>query len=69
MLMFGVSVRATAVGWDLVLAGDPKVFRLLCNTNINMNIPSKGSEEERIRILLWVWANIQSDEYNKYNRN
>jgi len=47
-------VRATAVRWDArqdaVLAGDPKVFRLLCNTNLNMNIPSRGSEEERIRI-------------------
>jgi len=42
------------VGWDAeqnaVLAGDPKTFRLLCNTNLNMNIPSRGSEEERIRI-------------------
>ena len=35
---------------DTVLAGDLKVFRLLCNTNLNMNIPSRGSEEERIRI-------------------
>jgi len=26
------------------------VFRLLCNTNLNMNIPSRGSEKERIRI-------------------
>jgi len=49
---------------NTVLAGDPKMFRLLCNTNLNMNIPSRGSEEERIRIL-WVWANIQSDRYNK----
>ena len=28
------------VGWDVernvVLAGDPKVFRFLCNTNLNM---------------------------------
>jgi len=32
----GVPVRATAVGWDTVLAGDPKVFRLLGNTNLNM---------------------------------
>jgi len=31
------SVRATVVGRDVVLAGDPKVFRLLCNTNLNMN--------------------------------
>jgi len=50
----GVLVRATAVGQDaernVVLAGDPKMFRLLCNTNLNMNIPSRGSEEERIRI-------------------
>jgi len=35
---------------NTVLAGDPKVLRLLCNTNLNMNIPSRGSEEERIRI-------------------
>jgi len=53
------------VGRNMVLAGDPKVFRLLCNTNLNMNIPSRRSEEERIRILLQVWANIQSDRYNK----
>ena len=63
------TVRATAVGrdaeWNAVLAGDLKVFRLLCNTNLNMNIPSRGSGEERIRILLQVWANIQSDRYNK----
>jgi len=59
------TVRATAVRQDTVLAGDPKVSRLLCNTNLNMNIPSRGSEEERIRILLRVWANIQSRGYNK----
>ena len=64
-----MTVRATAVGRDternVVLAGDLKMFRLLCNTNLNMNIPSRGSEEQRIRILLRVWANIQSDGYNK----
>jgi len=63
------TVRATAVRrdmeWNTVLAGDLKVFRLLCNTNLNMNIPSRRSEEERIRILLRVWANIQSHRYNK----
>ena len=63
------AVRATAVGRDAernaVLAGDPKVFRLLCNTNLNKNIPSRGSKEERIRILLRVWANIQGNRYNK----
>ena len=64
-LVLAVIVRATAVGQNAVLAGDPKMFRLLCNTNLNMNIPSRGSEEERIRILLRVWANIQSDGYNK----
>ena len=53
------------VGRDAVLAGDPKVFRLLCNTNLNMNIPSRGSEEKRIRILLRAWANVQSNRYNK----
>jgi len=34
------TVRATVVGQDTerntVLAGDPKMFRLLCNTNLNM---------------------------------
>jgi len=59
------TVRATAVRRDAVLAGDPKVFRLLCNTNLNKNIPSRGSKEERIRILLRVWANIQGNGYNK----
>jgi len=63
------TVRATAVRRDMerntVLAGDLKVFRLLYNTNLNMNIPSRRSEEERIRILLRVWANIQSHRYNK----
>ena len=47
-------VRATAVGRDAernaVLAGDPKRIRLLCNTNLITNIPSRGSKEERIRI-------------------
>ena len=61
--------KATAVRRDternVVLAGDPKVFRLLCNTNLNKNIPSRGSKEERIRILLQVWANIQGNGYNK----
>jgi len=47
-------VRATAVGWNAVLAGDLKRFILLCNSNLNINIPSRGSEEERIRILLRV---------------
>ena len=60
------TVRATAVGRDVernaVLAGDPKVFRLLCNINLNKNIPSRGSKEERIRILLRVWANIQETD-------
>jgi len=40
-------VRATVVRQDAVLAGDLKVLRLLCNTNLNMNIPSRGSKEER----------------------
>jgi len=33
---------------DAVLAGDLKVFRLLCNTNLNMNIPSRGSKDTRL---------------------
>jgi len=70
------SVRATAVRWDAeqnaVLAGDPKVFRLLCNTNLNMNIPSRGSEEERIRIpcryglIYRVMDIINKTEIGKY---
>jgi len=42
----------------VVLAGDLKWFRLLCKSNLNINIPSRGSEEERIRIHLQVWTNI-----------
>jgi len=44
--------------------GDPGVKhhdhigRLLLYNNLNMNIPSRGSKEERIRILLRVWANV-----------
>ena len=56
------TVRATAVGWDTernaVLAGDPKEIRLLCNTTLITDIPSRRSKEERIRIHLQVWANI-----------
>ena len=57
---------------NAVLAGDPKVFRLLCNTNLNMNIPSRGSEEERIRIpcgcglIYRVTDIINKTEINKY---
>jgi len=42
----------------VVLAGDPKLIRLLCNSNLNISIPSRGSEEERIRICLQAWSNI-----------
>ena len=52
--------------WNTVLAGDLKVFRLLYNSSLNMNIPSRGSEEERIRILLWVVDIINKTEINKY---
>ena len=58
-------VRATAVGRDAVLAGDPKVFRLLCNTNLITNVPSRGSEEERIRIHLQVRPNIRNNGYKR----
>jgi len=54
-----VDVRATVVGRDTerntVLAGDPKEIRLLCNTTLITDIPSRGSKEERIRIHLQVW--------------
>ncbi len=51
-------VRATAVGRDTVLAGDPKLIRLLCNSNLNISMPSRESEEKRIRICLQAWSNI-----------
>ena len=60
-----VCVRATAVGRDTVLAGDPKRIRLLCNTNLITNVPSRGSKEERIRIHLLVWANIRNNGYKR----
>ena len=59
------SVRATAVGRDAVLAGDPKWIRLLCNTILTTDIPSRGSKEERIRIHLQVWANIRNNGYKR----
>ena len=62
-------VRATAVGRDAernaVLAGDPKEIRLLCNTTLITDIPSRGSIEERIRIHLQVWANIRNNGYKR----
>ena len=69
----GVSVRATAVGRDVernaernaVLAGDPKWIRLLCNTILITDIPSRGSKEERIRIHLLAWANIRNNGYKR----
>jgi len=51
--------------WNTVLAGDPKMIRLLCNGNLNMSIPSRGSEEKRIRICLQAWSYIQSNGYRK----
>jgi len=60
-----VAVRATAVGRDTVLAGDPKGIRLLCNTTLITDIPSRGSKEERIRIHLQVWANIRNNGYKR----
>ena len=63
------SVRATVVRRDAersaVLAGDPKWIRLLCNTNLITNVPSRGSKEERIRIHLQVWPNIQNNGYKR----
>ena len=60
-----VVVRATAVGRNAVLAGDLKVIRLLCNSNLNISILSRGSEEKRIRICLQAWSNIQGNGYRK----
>jgi len=48
------------------------MFILLCNTNLNMNIPSRGSEEERIRIpcgyglIYRVTDIINKTEISKY---
>ena len=58
-------VRATVVGQNAVLAGDPKMFRLLCNTNLNMNIPSRGSEEERYGLIYRVTDIINKTEIDK----
>ena len=58
-------VRATAVGRDAVLAGDPKGIRLLCNATLITDIPSRGSKEERIRIHLQVWADIRNNGYKR----
>ena len=62
-------VRATVVRrdaeWNAVLAGDLKMIRLLYNSNLNISIPSRGSEEERIRICLQAWSNIQGNGYRK----
>ena len=68
-----LTVRATAVGRDTernaernaVLAGDPKWIKLLCNTILITDIPSRGSKEERIRIHLQVWANIRNNGYKR----
>jgi len=59
------AVRATAVRRDVVLVGDPKRIRLLCNTTLITDIPSRGSKEERIRIHLQVWANIRNNGYKR----
>jgi len=50
---------------DAVLAGDPKMFRLLYNTNLNMNIPSRGSEEERYGLIYRVMDIINKTEIDK----
>ena len=50
---------------NVVLAGDPKGIRLLCNTTLITDIPSRGSKEERIRIHLQVWANIRNNGYKR----
>ena len=50
---------------NVVLARDPKRIRLLCNTNLGTNIPSRGFKEERIRIHLQVRPNIQNNGYKR----
>jgi len=50
---------------NAVLAGDPKWIRLLCNTKLSTNIPSRGSKEERIRIHLQVRPNIRNNGYKR----
>ena len=50
---------------NAVLAGDPKRIRLLCNTKLITNVPSRGSKEERIRIHLQVRPNIRNNGYKR----
>ena len=56
------SVRATAVGRNAVLAGDPKGIRLLCNTSLITNVPSRGSKEERISTSINSFSNSMNSE-------
>jgi len=62
------TVRAPAVGQDVerdaVLAGDLKglVYYVI---RLNKDTPSRGFEEERIRIHLQAWANIQNRRYRE----
>jgi len=53
------------VEWNTVLAGDPKALVYYVISKLNKGIPSRGSEEERIRIHLQAWANIQSPGHKK----
>ena len=62
------TVRATAVRWNaeqnVIIAGD-QMMRLLYNSNLNISVPSRGSEKARIRICLQVWSNIEGNRYKK----
>jgi len=51
---------------NTVLAGDPKyLVYYIIRSKLNKDTPSRGSEEERIRIHLRAWANIQNCGYKE----
>jgi len=54
------TIRATVVRRNAVLAGDLKGLVYYVISKLNKDTPSSGSKEERIRIHLWAWANIQN---------
>ncbi len=54
----GRAGRGAECGAEHVTSRGSKAIRLLCNSNLDISIPSRGSEEKRIRICLQAWSNI-----------
>ena len=61
----GRAGRGAECGAERGTSRGSKDIRLLCNSTLITDIPSRGSKEERIRIHLQVWANIQNNGYNR----